>query len=94
MHGERNALGRFQNESISARDGVGQEPVRNHRREVERHDGGDNSERLADLHFVHARSYVLEVVTLHHHGDAASNFDVFDGAAEFGASLGEGLAIF
>src|SRR5437016_4821839 len=94
MHGEGNALGRFQNESISARDGIRKEPVGNHCREIERHYGGDNSEWLTDLHFIDARSYVLEVVALHHHGDAASNFDVFDGAAEFGASLGEGLAVF
>ncbi len=94
MHGEGNALGWFQDEGISARNGIREEPVRNHRREIEGHDGGDDSQRLADLHFVDAGSHVLEVVALHHHGDSASNFHVFDGAAEFGAGFGEGLAIF
>ncbi len=94
VHGERNALGWLQNESISARDRVGEEPVRDHRGKIEGHDGGNDSERLADLHFVHARSHVLEVVALHHHGNAAGDFDVFDGAAEFGACFGKGLAVF
>src|SRR3989442_1360139 len=94
MHGKGNALGWFQDEGISARDSIRKEPVRDHRGEIEGYDGGDNSEGLADLHFIHARSYILEVVALHHHGDAAGNFDVFDGAAQFGAGFGEGLAIF
>src|SRR5207245_7908695 len=94
MHGERNTLGRLQNESISARDGVGKKPVGNHRREVEGHDGGDDSKRLADLHFIDAGSHVLEVVTLHHHGNATGNFDVFDSPAKFGAGFGKSLAVF
>ncbi len=81
MHGEGNALRRLQDESIAARDGIGQKPVRDHRRKIEGHDGGDDAEGLADLHFVHAGRHVLEVVALHHHGDAASDFDVFDGTA-------------
>src|SRR5260370_6887738 len=80
MHGKRNALGWLQDESVSARDGIGEKPVRDHRGEVEGHDSGDDSEWLADLHFVHARCYVLEVVALHPHGNAAGNFAVFDGA--------------
>src|SRR3989441_12655315 len=94
MHREGNALRWLQDESISARDGIREEPVGDHRGEVEGHDGGNDSERLADLHFIHARSYIFEVVALHHHGDTASDFDVFDGAAKFGAGFGEGLAIF
>jgi len=46
------------------------------------------------LHFIHAGSDIFKVVALHHHGNAASDFDVFDGAAQFGAGFGEGLAIF
>src|SRR6267378_3748721 len=94
MHGEGNALGWLQDESISACDGVREEPVGDHRWEVEGHDGGDDSERLANLHLVNAGSHVLQVVALHHHGDAASNFDVFDGAAKFGFGFGKGFAVF
>jgi len=46
------------------------------------------------LHFVHAGSHVLEVVALHHHGNAAGDFDIFDGAPKFGAGFRESLAIF
>ncbi len=31
---------------------------------------------------------------MHHHGNAASYFDVFDRAAHFGFGFGEGLAVF
>ncbi len=94
IHGEGNALRWFQDEGISARNGIREEPVRNHRWKVKRHDGGDDSQRLADLHFVDAGRHVFEIVTLHHHGNAASNFHVFDGAAQFCSGFGEGLAIF
>ena len=94
MHGERNTLGRLQDETVSARDGVRKEPVGNHRRKVEGHNGGDDAERLANLHFIDAGSHVLKVVALHHHGNAASDFNVFDGAAELGAGFGEGFAVF
>src|SRR2546426_2131340 len=94
MHGKGNALGWFQDEGISARDGVWEKPVRDHRGEIEGYDGGDNSEGLADLHFVHAGRHVFEVVALHHHGNAASDFDVFDGAAKLGAGFRKGLAVF
>src|SRR5260370_21003223 len=94
MHGKRKAVGGVEDGSGSARDGVGEKPVRDHRGEVEGHDRGDDSEWLADLHFVHARCYVLEVVALHHHGNAAGNFDVFDGATKLGSGFGESFSIF
>ena len=31
---------------------------------------------------------------MHHHGNAAGHFDVFDGAAHLGFGFGEGLAVF
>src|SRR5262249_797823 len=94
VHGERNALGGLEDEGVSTGDGVGQKPERNHRREVEGDDGGDHAERLADERFVDARRDVFKVVALHHHGDAAGDFNVFDAAAQLSFGFGKGLAIF
>jgi hypothetical protein len=91
---EWNALGGFDDESVAACDGVGEEPVGDHRGKIEGNDGGDNTEWLADLHFIHAGSHVLKVVALHHHGDAARDFDVFDTAPEFGFGFCESFSIF
>ena len=93
-HGERHALGRFEDESVAAGDGVGQKPERNHAGKIKWRDRGDHAERLADHHFVDAAGDVFEVVALHHHRNAAGDFDVFDGAAQFGFGLGKRLAVF
>ncbi len=93
-HGERNALARFEDEGVAGGDGIGQIPERNHAGKVEGRDGSDDAERLTDHYFVNATGDVFEVVTLHHHGDAAGDFDVLDPAAHFGFGFGEGLAIF
>ncbi len=93
-HGERYAFRWFKNESVAASNGVGQKPERNHAGEIERCDCRDNSERLADHHFVDAAGHVFEVVALHHHRDSAGDFDIFNRAAEFSFGLGKSLAIF
>src|ERR1022692_1401744 len=82
MHGERDALGRLQNKSIPGCDGVGQIPERNHPRKIEGRDGGDDAERLANHHLVDAADNILEVVPLHHHGNAAGDFDILDAAGD------------
>ena len=93
-HGERNALGRLEDERVAGSDGVGQIPERNHAGKVEGHDGGGDAERLADHHLVDAAGDIFEIVALHHHGNAAGDFDVLDGAAHLGFGFGEGLAVF
>ena len=93
-HGERHALRWLQDKSISGGDGVGQKPERNHPGEIKRNDRGDHAQRLPDHHFVDAAGHVFEVVALHHHGNAAGNFDVFDGAAQLGFGFGKRLAVF
>ena len=93
-HGERNALGGLEDECVAGRDGVRQIPERDHAGKIEGHDGGGDAERLADHHLVDAAGDIFEVVALHHHGNAAGDFDVFDGAAHFGFGFGESLAIF
>ncbi len=94
LDGERNALGRFEDEGVAAGDGVGQKPERDHAGKIEWRDRRDYAEWLADHHFVDAAGHVFEVVALHHHGNAAGDFDVLDGAAPLGFGLGEGLAVF
>ena len=49
---------------------------------------------MPDHDFVDAAGHVFKVVALHHHRNATGNLDVFDGAAQLGFGLGEGLAIF
>ena len=83
----------FRTKVFPGRDGVGQEPERNHPREIKRNDGGDHAQRLPDHHFVDAAGHVFQVVALHHGRNAAGNFDVFDSAAQFGLGLGKRLAI-
>src|SRR5271155_561073 len=94
MHGKRDAFTGLQYQSVSASDGIGQKPERNHRGEIERSDGRDYAERLGNLHFVPTGAHVFEDVALHHHGNAASYFDVFDAAAQFGFGFGEGFTVF
>src|SRR5207248_2314774 len=79
-HRKRNALRRLQDEGVAAGDGIGQEPVDDHRGKIEGRDGGDDSQRLANLHFVDAGGDVFEVVALHHHGDTAGNFNILNAA--------------
>ena len=93
-HRERHALGGLEDEGVAARDRVRQKPERDHPGKVEGHDRGDDAERLANHHFVDAARDVFEVVALHHHGNAAGDFDVLDGAAHLGFGFAEGLAVF
>ncbi len=93
-HGERNTLGGFQYESISARNRIRKKPEHDHRGKIKRSDGRDDSQGLANLHFIHAGRHVFEDVALHHHGNAAGDFHVLDAAAQFGFCFGKGLSIF
>jgi hypothetical protein len=94
LHGERNAFALFQNKSVAGGDGVGQKPEGDHAGKIEGSDGGDDSHGLANHHFIDAPCDVFQVVALHHHRNAASDFDVFDGAAKFGFGFGQSLAVF
>src|SRR5579864_1851434 len=93
-HRQRNAFGGFQNESVSAGDRVRQKPKRNHAGKIERSDGGNDSERLPDHGFVDAARDIFKVVPLHHHGNAAGDFDVFNSAAKLGFGFSKGFAVF
>src|ERR1700733_14487378 len=93
-HGEWNALGRFEDESVASCDRVRQIPEGDHAGKIEGDDGGGDAEGLANHHLVDAASDVFQVVALHNHMNAAGHFDILDGAAHFGLGLGEGLAVF
>src|SRR6267143_3838490 len=80
-HRERHTLGWLQDNGISACDRVWKKPEDDHRRKIEWRDGRDHTEGLANLHFIHAGRHVLEDVALHHHGNAAGDFHVFDAAS-------------
>src|ERR1700685_1074136 len=77
-HGERNALGRLQDERVSRGDGVRQVPERDHAGKVEGNNGSGDAEGLSNHHLVDAAGDVFEVVALHHHGNATGAFDVLD----------------
>ena len=77
---------------VAAGDRVGQEPERDHAGEVERRDGRDDADRLADHQLVDARGDVLEVAAHHQRRDAGGDFDVLDAALQLAFGLGERLA--
>src|SRR5579872_6666445 len=93
-HGERYALRGLHNERVAGRDGIRQKPEWNHSGKIERRNGRDHAERLTDHGFINAACDVFKVIALHHRGDAAGDFDILDGPAKFGFSLGESLAVF
>ncbi len=84
----------FKDKGISGGDGVGQKPEWNHPRKIKWDDRSHHSQRLPDHHLVDAASYIFKVVALHHHRNAASYLDVFDGPAPLSFGFGEGLAVF
>ena len=52
------------------------------------------AERLPDHHLVDTARHILEVVSLHHHRDAAGDLDILDGTTHLGLGFGESLAVF
>ena len=61
---------------------------------IKRRDRGHHAERLADHHLVDAARDVFEVVALHHRGNSAGHFHIFDGPAQFRLALGKRFAVF
>ena len=90
--GPRIALGGLEDEGVAAGDRVGQEPERDHRREVERGDRGDDADRLADHLDVETGGHSLERFALDQVGNRRRRFDRFDSAAHLPAGVGERLS--
>jgi len=62
---------------------------------LKRHNRRHNAKRLANQRFIHAGSNVLQVVSLHHDGNAAGDFHVFNSAPAISAlAFGEGFCRF
>ena len=91
-HGGRHFLAGLEDEAVAAGDGVGQEPERDHAGEVERRDGGDDAERLAQHMLVDATGDVFGVVAHHQRGNARRHLDVLDAAPQLALRLRQRLA--
>ena len=71
----------------------GEHPHRDHRREVERRDPGDDAERLADLVDVDAGRRLLAEAALQQVRDAARELDVLEAAGDLAERVGRDLAV-
>ena len=85
-------LRRLQHEGVSAGDRVGQEPERDHRREVERGDRRDHTDGLADQLDIDAGGDPLERFALEQVRDGSRGLDRLDAAADLAIGVGECLA--
>ena len=85
-------LGRLEDEGVAAGDRVGQEPERDHRREVEGRDRGDDADRLADQLDVDAGGDALEGLALQQVRDRRRRLDRLDPAADLAVGVGQRLA--
>ncbi len=90
---EGDLLARLEDERVAGGDGIGPEPERHHRREVERRDTRKDTQRLADVLTVDPRSYVFQCLAHHQSGDAAGVLDVLDAPADRAAGFVECLAV-
>ena len=88
----RVVLGGLEDEGVAAGDRVGQEPERDHRREVERRDRGDDADRLADHLDVDAGGDAFERLALEQVRDRRRRLDRLDPAADLAVGVGERLA--
>ena len=89
----RIALGRLEDEGIAAGDRGRALPQRDHRREIERGDAGDDAERLAERIKVDAGAGVVAEFALHQMRDAAGEFDHLEAALDVALGVDEGLAV-
>ncbi len=89
----RIALRRLQDEGVAAGDRRREFPHRDHRREVERRDAGDDAERLAHRIEVDAGAGALGVLALHQVRHAAGELDHLDAALDVALGVGQRLAV-
>ena len=91
--GERDFFAGFEDEGISAGDGHGPHPERDHGGEIEWRDAGRHAERLADGVTIDATGHVFERLAHEERGGAAGEFDVFQSAADIATRLGQRFAV-
>ena len=91
--GRRVPLGGLEHEGVAAGDGVGQHPERDHHREVERRDAGDDAQRLEHGVDVHAGGHLGRVRALEQVRDAAGELDVLEPARHLAGGVAQHLAV-
>ena len=91
-HG-RVALAGLEDERIAAGDRDREHPHRDHRREVERGDAGDDAERLAHRINVDPGAGADRIFALERMRDAAGEFDHFEPALDVALRVGDDLAV-
>ena len=89
----RIALRRLEDEGVAAGDRRRALPQRDHRREVERRDAGDDAERLAQRIEIDAGAGAVAELALHQVRDAAGELDHLEPALDVALGVGEGLAV-
>ena len=89
----RIALRRLEDEGIAAGERRREFPHRNHGREIERRDAGDDAERLAHGIEIDAGAGAFGVFALEQMRNAAGELDHFEAALDIAFGVGEGLAV-
>jgi hypothetical protein len=89
----RVALARLQHEAVAAGERDRVHPHRDHHREVERRDAGDDTERLAQGPVVDAGRDLVGEVALQQLRDAAGELDDVDPTCDLALRVGEDLAV-
>ncbi len=87
------ALGRFEDEGVTAGQRRSGLPQRDHRREVERGDAGDHAEWLADRVDVDAGAGAFGELPLHQMRYAGGELDDLDAALDVSERIADGLAV-
>ena len=89
----RIALRRLEDEGVAAGERRREFPHRDHGREIERRDAGDDAERLAHRVEVDAGAGAFGVLALHQVRDAAGELDHLEAALDVALGVGDGLAV-
>src|SRR5262249_52781190 len=90
---EGDLLARLEDEGVPRRDGVGQKPERDHRREIERGDRGGDADRLTGRQAVDTAGPVGQALAHHQRRDPGRVLDVLDAPAKVVPGLRERLAV-
>ena len=86
-------LGRLEDKGITAGDRIGEHPHRDHRREVERRDTSDNTQRLPNLIDIDAAARLLAESAFEKVRDTAGELDILETSRDFTERIGQRLAM-
>ena len=91
--GRRIALAGLENEAVTAGDGNGQHPQRDHGGEVERRDACDHAQRLTERPAVDAGADLLGELAFEQMRDAGGKLDDLQAAHHFALGIVQNLAV-